>query len=102
MQMKTIDRENIREKSITSGDKNTFGYRIVSKTFPYGDDREVIFEIKNVTTGECFKISALQLIQNSSLLEKFSPLDICDIAYTAAWEMFLSEKNLCLKEEICK
>lgn len=67
--------------------------RIIEKIFPQGCDRNVVFKICNSKTKESFKMAALELFQRENLLKQFDALDVREISYAAAWEMFLQEKE---------
>ncbi|QLH42300.1 MAG: hypothetical protein HWD59_05960 [Coxiellaceae bacterium] len=38
-------------------------------------------------------MAALELFQRENLLKQFDALDVREISYAAAWEMFLQEKE---------
>lgn len=74
--------------------EHEYPYRIYTKCFPDGDDRKVIFGVKQNREKKIIYLSSLELFYNDNLIRKFSPFDVREIAYTAAWEMFLLEKEM--------
>lgn len=88
-----MNRQEPGYKESIKSETHHYAYLICSKFFPQGDDRKVIFKVMQTGTGRHFTISAFSLFQNEALLGKFSPQDIRDIVYTAAWEIFLLDKE---------
>ncbi len=93
-----INKAMKQKRKNISKNKRTYLYRIDRKVFPQGD--KVVLGITKFNTNKITYISALDLFKKDKLLKKFSPDDIRDIVYAAAWEMFIYEKKIKSKIEL--